>query len=117
MLKKQSLRLLVAVVILAILAVAYWYWATKATVKLALTGLSPASAGAVALTYAYPGKDDPSAWVGKKVTIRTKSLGTIHSTVASASAQGLTTAAGAVTGSAASYVADDGDCARVMLKY
>ena len=115
--KKQTRNLLIAAaVVLILVIIAYWYWFTKDTVKLVLTGLTVPAGGAVALVYTYSGKSDPSTWAGKKITIHTKSLGKIKSTVASATASGLTTAASAYTGSAA-YAADKSDYARVTLKY
>lgn len=116
--EKQTRNLLIAAaVVLVLVIIAYWYWFTKNTVKLVLTALTPAASGGVlTLAYTYSGTSDPSTWVGKKVTIHTKSLGKIHTTVASASASGLTTAASAYTGSTP-YAADKSDYARVTLKY
>ena len=115
--KKQTRNLLIAAaVVLVLVVVAYWYWFTKDTVKLVLTGLTPAASGsALTLAYTYSGESDPSTWVGKKVTIHTTSLGKIPTTVASASASGLTTAASAYTGSTP-YAAASSDYARVTLK-
>jgi hypothetical protein len=74
------------------------------------------STGTVLLTHAYSGKSDPTSWAGKKITIHTKSLGTIKTTVASATATTLTTATGAYTGSA-TYATSPKDYARITLKY
>jgi hypothetical protein len=119
--KKQTRNLLIAAaVVLILVIIAYWYWFTKDTVKLVLTGFAaapaPAAAGAIALVYTYSGKSDPSTWSGKKITIHTKSLGKIKSTVASATASGLTTAASAYP-SKGTYAVDKSDYARVTLKY
>lgn len=115
--KKQTRNLLIAAaVVLILVIIAYWYWSTKATVKLVLTGLKyPPSGGVLTLSYTYSGKSDPSTWADKKVTIYTKSLGKIDTTVASASASTLTTAASAYMGSTP-YAADNSDYARVTLK-
>lgn len=111
---------LALVAVLVIVAVAYWYWLTKATAKVSMTGLSAAGSGALVITGTAAAKADPTAWVGKTVTIYTKSLGKIATTVAATtvSASGavsVTTAPGAYAGSAG-YTLAAGDHARVTLK-
>jgi len=118
---KKARNLLIAMlVVLAVVAIAYYWWITKDTVKIAVTGLTVASGGAVTLTGSTASSSDPATWGSKKITIQTKSLGKINSTVAAASAANgvvsVTTAPGAYTGSAA-YAAAAGDYARVTLKY
>ena len=114
--KKQTRnRLLFAAALVALCLFIYFYWMTKDTVKIAFTGLT-VSTGTVLLTHAYSGKSDPTSWAGKKITIHTKSLGTIKTTVASATATALTTATGAYTGSA-TYATSPKDYARIILKY
>jgi hypothetical protein len=115
--KPSRKYLLAAVVVLLIAIWYYWYWVTRDTVKLSPTELTVAATGGViSFKHAYSGKSDPATWAGKKVTIYTKSLGKIKTTVGTATASSLATAANAYTGSTP-YVASTGDYARITLKY
>lgn len=114
---KLNPKYVIAAVVVVVLALAayFGYWYTQDTIKLSPTGLTVAS-GAISFNHAYSGKSDPTTWAGKKITIRTKSLGKIKTTVGSATASTLTTAANAYTGSTP-YAASTGDSARITLKY
>jgi hypothetical protein len=115
--KLSRKTLLAVVVVLLLIAAYYWYWVARDTVKLTPTELTvAASGGVISFKHAYSGKSDPATWAGKKVTIHTKSLGKIKTTVGTATASSLATAANAYTGSTP-YVASVGDYARITLKY
>ena len=114
----SSLTIAVIVVLVLLLLAGGYYWMyTKYTVKLAVSNVAPgSSAGALTLTTTTKSTSDPSTWVGKKITLHTKSLGKIHSTVASATATSVNLPAGAYTGTA-TYTADASDHALITLKY
>jgi hypothetical protein len=121
---KKTRNLIIAVlVVLVIVALAWWYWFEKDTVKFAITAVTPVSgpAGGTALTLtgSTKSKSSPSTWGGRAIKISTKSLGTLRSTVASAS---LANGAGTITTApitfpaAFAYAASPADYARVYLK-
>jgi hypothetical protein len=116
------MKLLTAVVVLAVLAViilAAYLWWTKDTVRFNITGVAPASgaAGSVALTLTGTTTSPlvPASWVGQTIRIYTKSLGLLKGTVASVGSGTLTT--GPITFPAAfTYTAAPTDYARIFMK-
>jgi multidrug efflux pump subunit AcrA (membrane-fusion protein) len=124
---KQMRIIMVAIlVVLALVAIAYWYWRKYDNATLAVSAVAYKADGTVTVTATNKatgkatGKNDPSSWAGKKIHVYTKSLGKISSTVAAVSSANGTlviqTAPGAYMGSAA-YSASQGDTAHVVLKY
>ena len=124
---------LLAVVVCLIIFLIFHVRSAENTVKLSITGLrvvagasfavnerllpgNPELPGTIVLTYSYKGKHNPKTWVGKPITIYTKSLGTIHTHVQSASNSTLITATKAYAGKA-TYAANAKDHARITLKH
>ena len=113
----------IAVVIVLILVAAYVIYLKKKTVKFTISEIAPASGakGRVALTVsgAITSSAFPKGFVGKKITLYTKSLGTIKTTIASIGpaapgAESVTTAPVAFSQDF-SYQASPSDYARVYL--
>jgi len=131
---KNRTYFLLAVVVCLTVLLTFHFYSAKNIVNLSITGLRVTAKaafaanerllpgnplekpGIVVLTYSYKGKQNPKTWAGKPITIYTKSLGTIHTHVQSASSTTLITAPNAYAGKA-TYAANAKDHARIKLKH
>ena len=113
---RMRMAVLLGAALLALVALIYglhMYFSAKLTVTAVAAGTSN---GSLSLTYSTKSTSDPTTWVGKHVSIDTKSLGKIKTKVTSATPTTLVTDANAYTGTKA-YTSDTGDSARVFLKF
>lgn len=112
------------VAVLVLLLALFLYWGDKDTVRFDVTSVSLSTGPAagttvITMTGKTSSKSDAASWVGRRVFVRTKSLGDFDTTIASASVTGgvgTISTAGVVMPAGSTYTASSKDHARIILK-
>lgn len=114
--------IMIGVAVVLVLAAAYYWWSTRTPTTMSVSSVTvdPKSL-AVTVTGKISGTLTPTDWIGKPITITTKSMGIITSTIATcgvslsdATAVTVTTVASAYSGTS-KYSSDSSDIATVTL--